>query len=311
MNRCSGCGGLTERENLCDRCFNIKNYNKYKQVDIKSQDSINILKKINKNDLVVLVIDLLNVPKNLDLFKSILKGKIILALTKFDLMPTNNEKKIIDYFSRYNFNFIDVVCISSKNNYNLDSIYESILKNSNGNNVYFVGYTNAGKSSLINKLIYNYSNSKSEITVSSLPNTTLDTISVKLDNIYLVDTPGILSEEFLDASSSDIIKKLSKNKKIKPISYQIKEKQYIIIENILKLEIVDNDIIIYVPSNFNVDRYYKDKDILDSSNYKSFDITETSDIVIPGIGFIKVMKSGNVKITALKNLNMFTRKPLI
>lgn len=310
MNRCSGCGGLTERENLCDRCFNIKNYNKYQQVDIKSQEFIDILKKINENDLVVLVIDLLNIPKNLDLFKSILKGKIILALTKFDLMPTNNEKKFIDYFSRYNFNFIDAVCISSKNNYNLDSIYESILKNSNGNNVYFVGYTNAGKSSLINKLIYNYSNSKSEITVSCLPNTTLDTISVKLDNIYLVDTPGILSEEFLDDSSSDIIKKLSKNKKIKPISYQIKEKQYIIIENILKLEIVDNDIIIYIPSNFNVDRYYKDKDILDS-NYKSFDITETSDIVIPGIGFIKVMKSGNVKITALKNLNMFTRKPLI
>lgn len=307
MNKCSGCGCFTERK-LCDRCFKIKNYNIYQQVDIDKQEVINILENINKDDLVVLVIDLLNIPKKLDLFKSILKGKVILALTKFDLMPTNNEKKCIDYFSKYEIDVIATFCISSKNNYNLDELYESIKKNSISNNVYFVGYTNAGKSSLINKLMYNYACTKSEITVSCMPNTTLDTISIKFNNFCLIDTPGIITKGI--NFSNDIIKKLSKNKKIKPVSYQIKGKQYIFIENILKLELEDNDIIIYVPGNFIVDRYYKDKNILDN-NYKSFDIDKTSDIVIPGLGFIKVMKRGCIKITTLENMDMFVREPFI
>lgn len=309
MNKCSGCGVFTERE-LCDRCFKIKNYNIYQQVDINEQEVINILENINKNDLVVLVIDLLNIPQNLDLFKSILKGKVILALTKFDLMPTNNEKKCIDYFSKYEIDVIATFCISSKNNYNLDELYEGIKKNSISNNVYFVGYTNAGKSSLINKLMYNYACAKSQITVSCMPNTTLDIIKIKFNDFCLIDTPGIINEGIMTNFSNDIIKKLSKNKKIKPISYQIKGKQYIFIENILKLELEDNDIIIYVPSNFIIGRYYKDKNIL-NHNYKSFDINKTSDIVIPGLGFIKVMKRGCVKITTLENMDIFIREPFI
>ena len=41
-------------------------------------------------------------------------------------------------------------------------------------NVYLVGNTNAGKSTLINKIIDNYSIDKAEITISSMPSTTLN-----------------------------------------------------------------------------------------------------------------------------------------
>ena len=46
-------------------------------------------------------------------------------------------------------------------------------------NVYVCGHTNAGKSSLINKLIKNYSDSKQELTISPLPSTTLNLINIK------------------------------------------------------------------------------------------------------------------------------------
>lgn len=308
MNKCQGCGDITERDILCDRCFRIKNYNEYKNVIVNNDNTLNILNDINSNDIVVLVVDLLNIPHDLNIFKKKIKGKIILALSKFDLMPTNNINRFVNYFDKFDLNFIEALCISSTNNYNLDLLYETIKNNTLSNNVYFVGYTNAGKSSLINKLIYNYSNSKSNITISSMPNTTIGTIKVKLKDFTLIDTPGIMETTILDFSSTNLIKKLSKGKKIKPISFQTKNKNFITIEDIIKIE-ADNDVIIYMPSNLQICRYYKDK-IMKLPVEKQFDIKDVCDIVIPGLGFIKV-KSGHYKISVPSDIQIFVRKSLI
>jgi small GTP-binding protein len=87
------------------------------------------------------------------------------------------------------------------------------------NNVYVVGYTNAGKSTLINKLLYNYSDTLPTITTSLLPSTTLNSIEIKLDDkLTLIDTPGLLEENtidnFIDVS---MLKKVTPKKAIKPI----------------------------------------------------------------------------------------------
>ena len=143
MNKCQGCGVLTDND-LCERCFRIKNYNEYKKVDITSEKFIDILKNISNNDLVILVVDLLNIPESFDDIKKYLKSNIILVLTKYDLIPFNNEPKIIEYFNRYELNTIATVVISSKKNYHLDYLYELIIQNKTSNKVYFIGYTNAG-----------------------------------------------------------------------------------------------------------------------------------------------------------------------
>ena len=155
MNKCIGCGVSTEN-NLCERCFRIRNYNEYKKIDVDDRVFLDNLNKINNDDLVVLVIDLLNIPENLDIIKNKINNKTILVINKFDLSPTDNVERYKKYFDKYEINVIDTVCISTKNNYNLDYLYELIKKNVN-DKVYFIGYTNSGKSSLINKLIYNYS----------------------------------------------------------------------------------------------------------------------------------------------------------
>ena len=306
MNKCVGCGVLTAN-NLCERCFRIRNYNEYKKADVNYNDFLDILSKININDLVVLVVDLLNIPDNFNDIKSKINNKVILALNKFDLMPTNNEERYIRYFDKYNLNTIDIFCISTKNNYNIDSLYNSI-KSKVINNVYFIGYTNSGKSSLINKLIYNYSNNDTLITTSYLANTTLDLIKIRLDNFTLIDTPGIINDNSINSLSDSILKKLSKSKRIKPISYQVKKTQYITIEDIIRIT-VSNDIIIYTPSNIDVNRYYKDNKF-NSVKEINYNITNTSDIVIPNIGFIKV-KSGQVKIEMTNNIKIYVREPLI
>lgn len=307
MNKCIGCGVSTEN-NLCERCFRIRNYNEYKKIDVDDKVFLDNLNKINKDDLVVLVIDLLNIPENLDIIKNKINNKTILVINKFDLSPTDNVERYKKYFDKYKINVIDTVCISTKNNYNLDYLYELIKKNVN-DKVYFIGYTNSGKSSLINKLIYNYSNDNTVITTSYLANTTLDIIEIKLDDFILVDTPGIIVDNNINNLDDSILKKLSKGKRIKPISYQVKGKQYIYIEDLVKISLENNDIIIYVPSNIEVERYYKEKEF---NKCKSIDynIVDTIDIVIPNIGFIKV-KSGLVNIAISKDIEIYTRKPLI
>lgn len=307
MNKCVGCGTDTT-SNLCERCFRIRNYNEYKKIDVDNNKFLDNLDKINEDDLVVLVVDLLNIPDSFELIKNKLKSRVILVLNKFDLMPTNNVDRYKSYFDKYDINIIDKICVSSKNNYNIDELYECI-KDNVVNKVYFIGYTNSGKSSLINKLIYNYSSSDTSITTSYLANTTLDMIEINLDDFIIVDTPGIINSNDINNLGDTILKKLSKSKRIKPITYQVKGTQYIIIEDLIKITVCDNDVVIYVPSNINVSRYYNDK-YFKTKNSINYKITNTSDIVIPNIGFIKV-KSGNINIELSTDLNIFVREPLI
>ena len=63
-----------------------------------------------------------------------------------------NDDKLIDYF-KDNDIFDKVVVISSEKNYNIDYLLKQIKLYQTTNNVYVVGHTNAGKSTLINKLL--------------------------------------------------------------------------------------------------------------------------------------------------------------
>ena len=98
--KCIGCGAIlqnldkekegyiTKNDSLyCERCFRIKNYGDYKNVVKDNQVFIDILKGIDKTDLVVLVMDLFNLPEHLDLIKDNITNEILIVLTKRDVLP--------------------------------------------------------------------------------------------------------------------------------------------------------------------------------------------------------------------------------
>lgn len=309
MNKCIGCGDLTERE-LCERCFRIKNYNDYKVVSKNNNDFIPILESINPNDLVVLVVDLFNIG-DLSFFRKYLKNDILLVLTKRDILPRSlYEEKLLSY--DYKINYIDKVIISSTKNYNYDLLIEKINMYKKSNNVYVVGYTNAGKSTMINKLLYNYSTNKTEITTSPLPSTTLNSIEIKLDdNLNLIDTPGLLDNgDIINYLSGDEIKKVIPRKEIKPITYQIKGNQTLIIDNYLRIQANDIDLTLFISNDLEIKRYYKDVEYLKGLN-KTIVNVDNNDIVIKGLGFIKTNKKSVVTIYTLDNVDVFTRDSLI
>lgn len=329
MSKCLGCGvklqdidkniiGYTTNINksLCERCFRIRNYNDYRIVVKDNSDYINIIKEINNtSDLVVLVVDLFNISFNLEDISRYLNNNILLVLTKRDILPKScYDEKFREYFNNYDLNIIDTIIISSLKNYNLDELYSKINQYKTSNRVYVIGFTNSGKSTMINKIIYNYSDNNTIITTSNLPSTTIDSIEVKVnDNLTLIDTPGLLDNgDIINFIDEKTLKKIIPSKEIKPITYQIKDEQTIIIDDIVRLDLKENNnLTIYMSNNLDIKRVYKKtEDLLNLKKHELL-VYEDSDIVIQGLGFIKFTSSSKVVLYVQDGVRVFVRKNLI
>lgn len=316
--KCIGCGaeltlekgklGYTKNieSDLCMRCFNIKNYNKYEKVD--HLEEINtIIKEVKaSNDIVIFVVDVFNLSNKIKEIVDYLNNNVILCITKYDLVDID-ESKILNYL---NINTLGTIVISSKNNYNLDNLMELIEENKKSNNVYLVGYTNAGKSTLINKIIKNYSNNNYELTTSVLPSTTLNFVKVNVnDNLTLIDTPGIIVNNIIDYLDEEEIKKVILKKKIKPQIYQIKTEQTIMVDNFLGIKIKPyNTVVFYGADGLKYTRYYND--IETSLKIKKIKVSDNSELIVNGFGIIKIKKQTEVQLYLQGNIDIEIRKAL-
>ena len=324
MSKCTGCGVLLQdtnkeklgyttnlKNNLCERCFRIRNYNEYSKVLKDNEDYIKILKNINKNDLVVLVVDLFNFC-NLNEISNYLKNDILLVLTKRDLIPRScYNEKILNYFDSLNLNIKDKIIVSSKKNYNMDLVFEKINELKTSENVYVVGYTNSGKSTLINKIIYNYSDNNNIITTSNLPSTTIDSIEIKVNNeLTLIDTPGLLTKgDIIDYVDKNMLKKIIPNKEIKPITYQITKKCSISVEDILRLDVEDINFTMYISNNLKIEKFFKEKET--NLIKKQIKVKKGKDLVVQGLTFITFNKDVELTLYIMEGVNIYTRDKFI
>ena len=330
--KCSGCGIVLQSENmlqegyvlnleddLCQRCFRMKNYGEYQVVTKSNEEYLEIIKSVGKTkDLVLYVTDLLNIEKDLLELRKLLSNKMILVLNKRDVLPRSiKDEKLIAYFENMNINFEEIIVVSVEKNHNIDYLMNRIKMNQTTKNVYVVGHTNAEKSTLINKLIKNYSDNTQELTMSPLPSTTLNTVNIVLnDYLTLIDTPGLVdTKSIVNYVDKDMLKKISPKKEIKPRTYQLRRNQSIIIENLVRIDYKEgekNSFTLYISNDLKTKRFinpnHSDLKYLSKTVY---DMKYGEDIVINGLGFIKVVNSGVVDIYLDKNVESFIRKSLI
>jgi len=323
MNKkCIGCGCVLQNEdinndgfvlsledNICQRCFRIKNYNEYKKTTRNNTDYINIINSINSDDLVIYVTSLMDIRLDfIDSFKN-----VIVVLTKKDILPKSvKDYKLINYVKE-RYNPLDIEIVSSIKNYNIDSLFNKIKKYGNSN-VYVIGSTNSGKSTLINKLIKNYSDSDIEITSSLYPSTTLDKIYVNIDGINIIDTPGLINEgSIINFIDNKVLKEITPKKEIKPRTYQLKGKGSILIGDLVRLDYdtKDTSMTIYVNNGVNVSFLGKDNKKLYEMNKKTMVLSQNKDIVISDLCFIKFTKEVKLDIYTFDNVLVYERDNLI
>ncbi len=331
--KCQGCGVLLQDENIlqegyttslendiCQRCFRMKNYGEYQMVAKSNEEYLSILKSVGRTkDLVLYITDLLNVDKDIEVVRKAIPNKMILVLNKKDALPKSvKEEKLIAYFEEMGLNFEEIIVVSVNKNYNIDYLLKRIKYYQTSKNVYAVGHTNAGKSSLINKLIKNYSDKTQELTMSPLPSTTLNTITIEInDYLTLIDTPGLIdSGSILNVVDSRMVKKISPVKEIKPKTYQIKKNQSIIIEDFLRIDYVDgerNSFTLYISNDLKVKRLLNssNKDDLKDLSKKTYLVKYGEDLVISGLGFIKMVDKCEIDVYIDQNVDSFLRRNMI
>ena len=297
--KCIGCGAIMQSDDdskvgfvpankyeeatYCQRCFKLKNYNEKVMNEVLINED-EVIDKVNaSNSYVFFLIDFLNISKEtINTFKKVNTLKT-LVISKSDLIfkdikldkVINNLKDIYDIED-------NIIFLSSKKNYNINTLY-SILDKNNKKSCYILGYTNAGKSTLINHL-----KSDNKILESTQPNTTLDFINIKIGNYEIIDTPGFnLKNTFYKEKEYNLIKRMNPIYFVSPINYQVKDNQIFLIEDRLYLKNFDNNnITFYISNLIKIKKMYKDDDI----KYKQIDIDDNSDIVISSLGFINVKK---------------------
>lgn len=288
MTKCVGCGiklqekdknelGYTPNLNnaLCERCFKLKNYNILTNKGINI-DNDKLINKINElNTCVLFLVDFINLDGEvIDAYKKI-KSKKILIITKADIIPKNIKyQKLIQNIKNIYDIKEDLILTSSKTKINIKTITKLCLEEKN---ICLAGFTNAGKSSLINALV------GSDITVSKKSNTTQDFIKLNVDGINIYDAPGFMSKINRENIPRSIIR---------PITYQFPSKHYLLIQDI-KLNILENaNFTIYVGNEANIIRRKENENV-----ECKIIVPKNSDVIIKGFCFI------NFKNTCMISLN--------
>ncbi|XP_059486080.1 nitric oxide-associated protein 1 [Neocloeon triangulifer] len=184
------------RGQICQRCYNLKNYKKALHVDVSPEDYPEILKQIkDKRALVMLVVDLLDFPCSIWPHLSEIIGKdrpICLVGNKVDLLPNDGKfflDRIKDSLVHEVFKATEirkncirhVALVSAKTGFGIEQLINKLHRNWKvQGDVYVVGCTNVGKSSLFNALLdsdyckVQASDKVQRATISNFPGTTLN-----------------------------------------------------------------------------------------------------------------------------------------
>ncbi|WP_163653009.1 ribosome biogenesis GTPase YqeH [Listeria sp. PSOL-1] len=361
--RCIGCGAIIQTEDetkpgyvpasslkkgnmICKRCFRLKHYNEIQDVSLTDDDFLRILNQISEKEaLIVYVVDIF------DFDGSFLPGMprfagnnpILLVGNKEDLLPKSLKRDKLVRWMRTRAKDLgvqakDVHLISAKKDYGVELLLHKIEELRHGKDVYVVGCTNVGKSTLINKIIQLVSGENNVITTSQFPGTTLDKIEIPLeDDHVLVDTPGIINHhQMAHFIKPKTLKLITPKKEIKPITFQLNEEQTLFFGALARLDFVQGKrqpFIIYMAGELkphrtkleNADQLYErqkgevlappttdELDLLPELVPHQFKINKRSDIVFSGLGWV-TLPAGEAKIIAWvpKGVNVTIRDAFI
>lgn len=214
---CPGCGVPLQNQDpdspgylpecdmkVCQRCFRLTHYNDALHQTVTTQDYMRMLSELQtKRALILLMVDVLDFPSSLfpNLFQLLSHRSVVLIVgNKADLLSTTEKGELWTKYSEFILNeakrsslkgckIKGVHFISAKTGQGVDKLVDYIMKDwGNRGDIYLLGCTNVGKSSLFNQLMKLICGSDkldhtSPATISRWPGTTLDLLKFPLMSV--------------------------------------------------------------------------------------------------------------------------------
>lgn len=359
--KCIGCGIKKQNEfpnevgyvkdlthELCVRCHEIKNFNKLPSVSLNNEQFEKIIYEVgNSGKVVVWILDVFDLQGSyLEKIEKYLKNnKVILVGNKIDLIPKAiSKRKLEEWFIDSidaDINVVEVIMTSSKSKKNIDDLV-SLIKYYAKDEVYFIGATNTGKSSLINAIIKSLSPaSKRQVTTSLYAGTTLSTINIPLTKkIKIIDTPGIVNDhQVTNYLSKESLVKVMPQVEINPINFQLNPEQTLFVSGLFRMDFLSgkrSTFTVYASKKIKIHRTkllkadelfenHFNQELLappmieDSINKDDYTYTDFTlpvgkhDLVLSGMGWICVKSDECVKVRIhhLKQVMVMVRKSII
>lgn len=336
--KCIGCGSILQNtdsesrgyaksleNDYCQSCFRLKHYRDFKRVKATVDDGATLSFIESFKGTIFWVLDIMHLNQSLHsgLLRSLRNKEVVLIVNKRDLLPKdtsdNKLKQSIMRALKYeDVSLTEILFVSALKRNTL----EPLLPYIEDGDCAVVGCVNAGKSSILNRLL-----GKEDLSVSPVASTTADVVRIETGAHDLYDTPGLSTETaLLDKVGDEALVMLSPQKTIKPMVFQLYQKQTLILGNLgaITVDPVETlTIISYLP--FEIKRVKperRDANLLlnhefmienpDYTSRKWGNLEERMDLEIFDIGFISI--HGGLKSLEThfdKTAEIITRKALI
>lgn len=362
--QCFGCGVMLQSENAdqpgylpanrrvatdeqiwCQRCFRIRHYNEIAPVSIDADQYLRKLASIAQhNALVVQVIDLFDFSGSMipGLHRHIGKNPLLLIANKVDLFPRSTKWEklknwLLQACAQEHLRPVDIVLGSAEKGYQSQEVMQAIEHYRQGRDVFLVGTANVGKSTWVNRMLFEGGIQES-ITTSPYPGTTLDFIEIPLeDGSKLIDTPGLLkTDRMSERLQPEELKIVLPKERIKPKVYQLNPQQTLFLGGLVRMDFVSgerqsficygsNRLLIHRTKWENADKFHqkhlgtllqppKNADRFTKWHHYTFHFTgaEKRDIVIAGLGFITTgKKPSKIMVKVPEGIQVVERASII
>ena len=337
--------GMETGELYCQRCFRLRHYNEITDVQLTDDDFLRLLHEVgDSNALVVNVVDIFDFNGSVipGLPRFVAGNDVLLVGNKKDILPKSvKTSKVAQWLTERAHEEglcpVDVVLTSAQNKQAIKELIEKIEQYRKGRDVYVVGVTNVGKSTLINAIIQEITGDKEVITTSRFPGTTLDKIEIPLaDGSHIYDTPGIIHRhQMAHYLSAKNLKYVSPKKEIKPKTYQLNPEQTLFLGGLGRFDFVsgdkqgftayfDNELKLHRTKLVGAGEFYEKhvgsllappskKEEADFPQLVKHElkIEAKTDVVFSGLGWIRVTGPAKIVAWAPEGVAVVTRKAII
>ena len=269
--RCYHCGAILQCENenekgyiipeslhratpiqiiYCDRCFEtMKAFNNSELEQQVDQEVLKILDDAYATDaLIIWVVDLFsfNGTLNSEIAKKVKKLNVIVVGNKRDLFPLNvKDESLVEYlnstFNAYGIKPKSVRLLGATNKIDSKELIDSMNTARKGHDVYMIGNSTSGKTSIINRAMKGFENKTTrQIKTITYPGTSVNVLEIPLSrSSFFYELPGISQTTSATGKlEKDVVRQIVPKKAVKFITRTMSAGDALMVGSLAAFEII-------------------------------------------------------------------------